>query len=61
MRGSGKGTGARGVQIHPRSDKYLSEFDRIFRPSTRSNQEVDITEENEEDSDREVGLSESSL
>jgi hypothetical protein len=57
MRGSGKGTGSRGIQITPRSDKFIDNFDGIFRPSTVSREVTDIPEENEEDEDRDAGLS----
>ena len=60
MRGTGKGTGSRGFQQHPRGDKYIDNFDGIFRPSTASNSDdnklVKSLEEEEEDEDSAHGL-----
>jgi hypothetical protein len=71
MRGSGKGTGSRGIQITPRSDSYIDNFDGIFRrpsevkgifrPSTGSGEVTDIPEESEEGEDRGAGLSNFSM
>ena len=58
MRGSGgKGTGSRGFQMHPRGNKYIDNFDSIFRPSTGSeNKIVESLEEDEEEEDPAAGL-----
>ena len=57
MRGSGKGTGSRGFQQHPRGDKYIDNFDGIFRPSTGSeNKIVESLENDEEEEDPAPGL-----
>jgi hypothetical protein len=67
MRGSGKGTGSRGIQITPRSDSYIDNFDGIFRrpsevkgifrPWSGFRGVADILEESEEDEDGDTGLS----
>lgn len=52
MRGSGKGTGSRGFQMHPRGDKFIENFDGIFRPSTGSeNKIIESLEKDEEEED----------
>ena len=58
MRGSGgKGTGSRGFQMHPRGNKYVENFDGIFRPTAGSeNKIVESLEEGEEEEDPVAGL-----
>jgi hypothetical protein len=71
MRGTGKGTGSRGFQMHPRSNKFIDNFDGIFRkpkevkgifrPWSGFGEVAETTEEKEEDEDRGCGLSNFSL